>query len=534
MKIHCKRMSKSSLHNKGDNMYIEPQTSIKLLHNIPVDNTYEHTMYFSSATDQYNAFVDYVKYNLTGYSYQRVQRGCARVGLKADLIYDCNYMMFQNTAYGNKWFYAFITSVEYVNDITSEIRFEIDVMQTWLFDYTLGATYIERQHSTSDKMFEHYEPEPLDFGDLKTYLTYTGTVDWSKQTLVICTAPLTDGETSTLALSHDGQSSYAEYYRCNNNSTSVNGFINDVLPSGQQDSILSAYLVPSIIVDGTKTYDDAVHVGDQYLTNYYSESLGSISIPADVDGYKPKNNKLFSSPYCLYEVTDCCGNSQFYKPELFTDGSAPEFHMVGKYTGIPQILVYPKNYRGESDNYSEGFLCANFPQVATPVDTYRAWLAQNGYATFLSGVSSTAFAAAGFLTGNPLSVASGGFGVAQAVNQAMVASTAPNKLQTTDNTDILGMMKAKHPWLKSKTITALYAEMIDDYFTKYGYAVGKVTTPIRNARKYFTFLKTKDVVIKGSIPANDVPKIASVYNRGCTWWTSLNVVGDYSVTNSIN
>ena len=38
-------------------------------------------------------------------------------------------MMFQNSAYGDKWFYAFITSVEYVNDVTSNISFEIDVMQ---------------------------------------------------------------------------------------------------------------------------------------------------------------------------------------------------------------------------------------------------------------------------------------------------------------------------------------------------------------------------------------------------------------------
>lgn len=513
-------------------MYIEPQTNVKLLHNVPLDNTYEHTMYFSSATEQYNAFSNYVKYTLTNLTYQRVQRGFARVGLKADLIYDCNYMMFQNTGYGSKWFYAFVTSVEYINDSTSEVRFEIDVMQTWLFDYTLGATYIERQHSTSDDKFEHYEPEPLDFGDMKTYLTYTGTVDWSKQTVVICTAPIKYGSTTSYALAHDGQSTYAEYYRCNNNSTSLNSFIDDVLPSGQQDSILSAYIVPSCIVDGAKTYEDTSHVCDQYLSEYYSESLGTISLPADIDGYTPKNNKLFSSPYCLYEVTDCAGNSQYYKPELFTNGETPEFQMVGKYTGIPQILVYPKNYRGESDNYSEGFLCGNFPQVATPVDTYRAWIAQNGYTTYLGALASAGTIATGVLTANPLAVASGGFGVAQAVNKAMVAATAPNKLQTTDNTDIISMMKGKHPWLKSKTITALYAEMIDDYFTKYGYAVGKVTTPIRKARPYFTYLKTRGVIIKGSVPADDCRKIASVYDNGCTWWTSFNAVGDYSLTNT--
>lgn len=54
-----------------------------------------------------------------------------RVEKKAEDLYDCNYLAFQNTSFGSKWFYAFITSVEYVNNITSEITFEIDVLQTY-------------------------------------------------------------------------------------------------------------------------------------------------------------------------------------------------------------------------------------------------------------------------------------------------------------------------------------------------------------------------------------------------------------------
>ena len=98
-------------------MYINPQTNIRILSNVPLDTTYDHTIYFDSASAQYNYFISLQKYNLTNYTYQRVKRGVARVGIKADNLYDCNYMMFQNTAYGNKWFYAFITSVEYINKL---------------------------------------------------------------------------------------------------------------------------------------------------------------------------------------------------------------------------------------------------------------------------------------------------------------------------------------------------------------------------------------------------------------------------------
>ena len=118
-------------------MYIQPQTNIRILQNVPLDTTYVHTIYFSSASAQQTYFASKQKYNLSSYTYQRVNNGIARVGIKADSLYDCNYMMFQNTAYGSKWFYAFITSVEFVNNECSEITFELDVMQTWFFNYTM-------------------------------------------------------------------------------------------------------------------------------------------------------------------------------------------------------------------------------------------------------------------------------------------------------------------------------------------------------------------------------------------------------------
>lgn len=76
-------------------------------------------------------FPGLAKHSLTAQTYQRVNKGTMRVGLSADSCYDCNYLMFQNSGFGSKWFYAFITSVEYVNNAVTEITFEIDVMQTW-------------------------------------------------------------------------------------------------------------------------------------------------------------------------------------------------------------------------------------------------------------------------------------------------------------------------------------------------------------------------------------------------------------------
>ena len=149
-------------------MYIEPNTTIKILRNCPLDTTYDHTIYFSGETEQINYFTSLVKYALNTQTYQRVNRNRMRVQYKADYLYDCNYLMFQNTNYGDKWFYAFIKSVEYVNNITSEIEYEIDVMQTWFFDYTLGQSFVEREHSSTDEIGDNTVPENLEIGDYVT------------------------------------------------------------------------------------------------------------------------------------------------------------------------------------------------------------------------------------------------------------------------------------------------------------------------------------------------------------------------------
>ena len=75
-------------------MYIEPNTVIRILHNCPLDKTYDHTIYFNSENAQISYFQGLTKYTFTEQTYQRVQRGKARVQRKAEDLYDCNYMMF--------------------------------------------------------------------------------------------------------------------------------------------------------------------------------------------------------------------------------------------------------------------------------------------------------------------------------------------------------------------------------------------------------------------------------------------------------
>ena len=61
-----------------------------------------------------------------------------------DLI-EYNYAMYQNENYSNKWFFAFIDNMKYINDSMTEISISTDVWQTWQFDLTFLESFIDRE-----------------------------------------------------------------------------------------------------------------------------------------------------------------------------------------------------------------------------------------------------------------------------------------------------------------------------------------------------------------------------------------------------
>ena len=75
------------------------------------------------------------------------------------------------------------------------------------------------------------------------------------------------------------------------------------------------------------------------------------------------------------------------------------------------------------------------------------------------------------------------------------------------------------------------ARMIDDYFEKYGYNVGRIGTINRNVRPQWTYIKTQGCNIKGNCPASSVAFVKKLYDRGITWWRYGDNVGNYSLNN---
>lgn len=127
-------------------MSISPQTEVRLL-NVPFSSNYSDVMDFGSVSEQTSYFKGKTlsNGNLDEFLYVR-QNNSIKVPLEMDKVLTCNYVMYKNDNYSNKWFYGFVNDMRYVNPNTTELFISTDVWQTWLFDVDIQPSFIERSH----------------------------------------------------------------------------------------------------------------------------------------------------------------------------------------------------------------------------------------------------------------------------------------------------------------------------------------------------------------------------------------------------
>ena len=121
-------------------------TSIRLMSGVPFYNDYKDTRWFDNRAQQDSYFNSRTTvHNMGGQnSFQRIEgRHFVKVNKSIDDLWGTNYLTFLNR---NKRFYAFVTTMEYINDGLTHVYFEIDVLQTWLFEMNFKPSYVVREH----------------------------------------------------------------------------------------------------------------------------------------------------------------------------------------------------------------------------------------------------------------------------------------------------------------------------------------------------------------------------------------------------
>ena len=124
-------------------MAITPQTDLFLV-KCPLQLSNKHQLTFNSKDEQFNYFRSLPRLELDQISYIR-KDNVIRFNQHIDSLLEYNYCFYQNENYSNKWFYAFIVRMEYVNDNCTNIYIKQDVWQTWQFDLVYLQSFVERE-----------------------------------------------------------------------------------------------------------------------------------------------------------------------------------------------------------------------------------------------------------------------------------------------------------------------------------------------------------------------------------------------------
>lgn len=181
--------------------------------------------------------------------------------------------------------------------------------------------------------------------------------------------------------------------------------------NGQADAIQFITCIPRFCIGNIQSDDDDNYYGVR-ANRTYSFNQNSI------DGYVPKNNKLFCFPYNVIELTNDKGQNAVYKPELFSSFGTCNFEIMSNMNGNVVVMCFPSNYAKcytDTDegyfNADEGITIENFPQVAWTSDFYKNWLAQNSYGNNIQlgvGIGNSLMTGGiGVATGNPIGVGMG-------------------------------------------------------------------------------------------------------------------------------
>lgn len=502
-------------------------TRVRLL-SVPLESDYKHTLYFSSPDAQNAYFLGKTVYNKDDFSYQR-KEGFIRYPKHIDDLSSVNYIMYRNDETSTKWYYAFITDLEYKSEEVTFIHFELDVIQTYMFDYNIRPSFVEREHVDNDAKGAHTYPEGLEVGDfvceyrdqvteLNSYAYVMGVTD-----SVVPVTEDADGWGAVTGGRYNGIYSGVKYYAYSDPSA-INSMIAQYAKKGFSDSITSLFMYPLPLLELDESGNHEV-LGSEKPKEINKNVAYNATFSTD---YKPKNNKLYSYPYQYLLVTNNNGASAVYHFEDFASNKI-EFLVQGCLTPGGSIRAIPKNYRGVAQNDEEGLNLGKFPICNWTSDEYTNWLTQNS-------VNIGVGIASGFgeaLTGNVAGAINTIGGQLLQVHQ--MKFTSAQSRGNTNCGDVISASFKNTFFFQQMRIKEEYMIIIDNYFSMYGYKCNRVKVPFSNHRENYWYTKTIDVSIEPvtskGIPMNDQQKIKECYNSGITFWRDPSKICDYSVSN---
>lgn len=524
---------------------IAPQTDVYLL-KVPLEIDNINQLTFANATAQHNYFSSLPKLEADNFTYQR-KDGTIRFSAIIDDIMSYNYVMYRNDAYSNKWFYAYITNMTYVNDSVTAIQIKTDVWQTWQFDLNYKPTFIQREHTNNDTIGYNTVPENVEIGEpvingnIEQIKPYSDTTFGYLITFMVSDkAPLSIVD--PIPSQYNGIYSGYTLVGVENNEQ-ADEIVDAYVDNTRADAIKNIFLVPKALYGSTPIRKGSERFSFQF---YIPEGIQvpvslqddkTISRVSTIDGYTPKNNKLYTWPYSYLFVTNNVGGNVEYRYEDFLDAT-PHFRLSGIISSGCDIKLKPikyKNITGSNEAY--GLKMSKLPVCSWNTDSYAIWLAQNQLNMNVLFAKEGLRALGGIATRSPETLGEAGGnmlgGVLNSLAQGYITEHLPDQVHGDPNSSDYNFSGEHFIDVRRMSVRQEYARIIDDYFSQVGYATNRVKLPNITGRRNWNFVKTTNCYIDADIPQDDLQEIKGMFDRGVTFWHNPATFADYTQNNDI-
>ena len=541
-------------------MVVTPDTNIRII-KCPIKLDESNQLTFSNATDQYNYFTSLPYLVEAELTYQRkdgvIRFRTGENNVQFEDLLQYNYVMYQNTSYDSKWFYAYVTDIKYVNDGMSEMTIETDVFQTWQFEIQYMNSFIEREHVSDDTVGAHTIPEGLETGDYVCNTVGNLANNLKSCYVAAMTTVIPDGLTVNTFHTRYGGVFCGGCMLVFQDWLSACNFTRAYDLVNKPEAITAMFMLPQSLV-GSVSWTTCGMTEGSHTINFscavvpYTDSETvlantSVSLQTTLNGYSPKNNKMLTFPYNYFYVSNTVGADVEFHYEDFVN-NAPSFKTVGVPTIGGSIRTVPINYKKLSDtgtsynHFNSGIPGPKYPVCGWTNDAFTNWLTEQSVNNTLGlwgGVAGigvgAALAISGVGTAAGIGLIGGGIGsIINTMKGYYEHSQIPPQTKGNTNTgDVaFGSGSFEQPYYKM-SVRYEYAKMIDDYFSMYGYKVNRLATPNIHKRAHWDYIKTIDVNLEGNIPEGDLAKIRDLFNNGITFWHNASTFLNYSSSNSI-
>lgn len=510
------------------------------------------------------------------YTFVRQEKNVLQVPFDYNLICNCNYMAFQNKDYNNRWFYAFIRDIQYVNDGCVNIIFDIDVWSTFYNSINIKQCFVEREHVNDDTIGSNTIDEGISTGEMYQINTNTPLPTYGDNWIIVvetayipqrsqggATVPAQQYENSSINTGIVSSTQYVIFSPLSSSETDIKAcvtnmerFIDHCNRDAHIDDIKNVFFAPEVATrgatltgcigtysgsDGSVTYQYYLPSSTiaPYVINYQFQK------PYGWNDFTPKNNKCYVWPYYYMEVSNNEGQKLKLRFERFVNQQNCNFKSYNCLTlgGSSTLTPIGYNVRTGEDAIDLSIPLAKYPTINWEGDAYVNWLTQNGVSSFVGDLMSIISGGVGSVmnakqggNGNIFGLITGGIStIANRMQESHLLDLKANLGGGTSTGDVnfaLGRNNYNFKYMRSDVE---HLRIIDEYFSRVGYKVNRTKTPNITGRTYWNYIKIGDgeIMATGNIQSKFLEVINNIAIQGTTIWHNHENIGNYSLNNTI-